>query len=285
MTKSRRLTRYLSVLASMVTSSMAVSAEIETAFEVGVGHSNNIGLGSDVTLDENIGLLGVRLGLVHESNRIEAAIRSNFEYYYYESEIFDDEIVGGLDAFIDVALVEERLRWLVQDNWGQQLLDPFLPARPDNREVINFFNTGPTLLLPVGRRHQVTIGALYSNINYETSPFDSEGVSGTLQFGREMPNDSMFSLNAAVDRTEFNNDGFSADFDRLEYFARFEITEGRNLVELDLGYTELDFETATDGGELARLSWTRIVSPTASFRVGLRSDYANQADRLRRDSK
>lgn len=261
----------------------AISAEIEASFDIGVGYSNNIGRATDTapTLDENIGVAGVRFGLVQDTRKLEATIRSDFQYLYYADDSFDNEVIGGLDAYIDYSFVEDRFSWIIRDNYGQQLLDPFLPERPDTRENINYFSTGPTFTFPMGDRHSLELDVQYSNVKYETSALSNDGGSAAIQLGRAVSEDRILSINAFIDRTEYDNDGLSQEFDRSEVFARLEGTSGRNIFSIDLGYTELDFQTQTADGPLARVDWTRTISPSSTFTVSAGSNFSDQSETLR----
>ena len=70
----------------------------------------------------------------------------------------------------------------------------------------------------------------------------------------------MLSLNAVARRTEFDNDGLSPDYDTYDAFVRYDSTTTRNVITLDVGYTEVDVEDSGGSGTLLRFDWTRTVT-------------------------
>ena len=167
----------------------ASAAEINAEFSVGFGISDNIARTPANEVEENIGVIGFAFDLTERTQKTDVAIRSNFDYVDYQDDTFDSELVGRLDALLNFFLIDERLTWQVQNNYGQQLIDPLTPSRPDNRENVNYFTTGPTLTLPFGSRSSMGLELLYSNVNYEIRPFDNERVTATIKLGREIRED------------------------------------------------------------------------------------------------
>ena len=258
------------------------ATDVEASATLGAGYTDNLGRDFDNKTSSEIGLVGVNFGLSKRTRKIDAYIRSGFQYLYYDIENFDSEVVGGGEARIETSLIEDHLKWTINDNYGQQLLDPFLPAQPTNRENVNYFSTGPTLDVPLGDRNLLNITGLYSNVNYETSPFDNTGWEAGIQLAREFRTDQLLSLNANRNATYYDNGGLSRDYDRYEYFARLDSHRGRNEVQVDVGYNELDFGLQeTSGGGLIRITWERELSSASTLTLNGGSDYASQADRLR----
>lgn len=260
---------------------VAHGADIEAEFNVGVGRSDNIARTSDNEIDEVIGVAGFNFALIEETRRLSADIRSQFDYLYYEGGTFDNEWVGGLSAILDINLIEERLTWIFRENFGQQNSDPLDPARPGNRENVNYFTTGPTLSLLPGSRNLVEVDLLYSSVNFEERDTDNERISGALRIGREIRRGATLSLNAMTERVEFDNDGLSPDFDSREGFVRYELFGNRNIFGIDLGYTEIDVDGETGDGVLLRIDWSREVSASATFRMSGGSNYSDQGNIFR----
>ena len=82
----------------------------------------------------------------------------------------------------DYAIAEDRLFWLFEYNWGQQIQNLFDVARPDNREDVYALLTGPRLVVPLGARNVMVAELLYSNTRYEIQPFDFESGAAILTF-------------------------------------------------------------------------------------------------------
>jgi hypothetical protein len=276
------ITRISFVLAwTALVASVAHSAEIEAQFSAGLGRSDNIARTSDNEIEETIGVAGLSFGLTEETSRLFANIRSQFDYLYYADGTFDDEWVGGLEGTLDFTLIDERLTWMVRNNFGQQTIDPLSAANPGNREDVNFFTTGPNLSLLTGSRNFVDIDLRYSSVSFEERDTDNERTSAALRIGRDIRRSATLSLNATTERVEFDNDGASPDFDRHEGFVRYEVAGGRNVVGIDLGYTEIDVDGETSDGVLARIDWSREVSPSTTIGISGGTSFSDQSDIFR----
>ena len=99
---------------------VAHGVEIEAEFNVGVGKSDNIARTSDNEIDETIGVAGLRFGLTEQTNRLYVDVQSRFDYLYYKDGTYDNELVGGLVGALEYTLIDERLTWVVENNFGQQ---------------------------------------------------------------------------------------------------------------------------------------------------------------------
>ncbi|MGH8188146.1 MAG: outer membrane beta-barrel protein [Steroidobacteraceae bacterium] len=278
--------------------SLAVAAAIDTAraqqaqpgereqtFELGLttggSWSDNIGR---VPADEDegsLGLAGVILGYRQRSARLEADVDANVVYEHYFDDTFDDDLLGGIDGTVRAEIVPERLSWFVQDNFGQIASDPFSADRPDNREDINYFTTGPDFTFRLGSAMSVLLSGRYSNTAYETSELDGERLGGTVALSRELSGNSSFSLNATTEQVEFDNTTFNTDYDRHQGFLRYDARGSRTTLTIDAGYTSLDTGTDTPDAPLARISVTRQVSASSTFTLRAGSEYSSGADLFR----
>jgi len=259
----------------------APAVDLTAVFHGGVGYSDNIGRDPTGTLDEMYSRVGLDLDAFQDSARLNLDLRSNLSYQWYE-EAFDSEFVGGVDAFAEVTLIEDRLTWVVEENYGQVLTDPLLPSRPDNREDTNFFSTGPQLSLDVATRTILNIGARYGAVNFETRPLDNDRREGTVSLAREIREDTFLSLNAQREEVEFSDDLVAAnDFDRNEYFLRYRGDRARNSFSFDIGYTELELQDGTSDGVLARLSMERRLSPVSTISISGGTRFSDQGNIFR----
>jgi hypothetical protein len=275
---SQRFLVCLSCSCSLLAGGEADSVELEAQFSAGVGKSDNIARTSVNEIEETIGVAGIIFGLTEETSRLSADIRSQFDYLYFADGTFDDEWVGGMVGILAYSLVDERLTWFIQNNFGQQTVDLLSASNPGNRENVNFFTTGPTLSLLPDSRNLVEIDLRYSSVSYEESDTDNERMLATLRIGRQIRRGATLSLNATTERVEFDNDGLSRDFDRHEGYVRYELAGNRNTFGMDLGYTQIDIDGETGDGTLARIDWSREVSPSATFRLSAGTGFSDQGN-------
>jgi hypothetical protein len=266
--------------AMVVAPGMAGALEMQAQFDAGIGYSDNIARTTTNATSETIRTVGLDFNLVEESRKLDASIRSTFDYMDYVDGTFDSEVIGGLVAVVDYAFVEERLFWLFQYNWGQQLLDLFDAANPGNRENVSTLLTGPRLVLPLGARNALITDLQYTNTQYEFRPYDFESGAVLLQLGREVRDNGTFSLNGSARRFEFSDDQFP-NYDQTEGFFRWDSKSERNVIELDVGYTQVEAEGEKGDGMLLRANWTRTLSALSELQLGAGSQYSDQGDIFR----
>jgi len=264
----------------LLAGSAAYGWEIQAETSAGIGMSDNITRSEDVPIEETMGLAGLNLALTEETPRLTADVRAQFDYLYYADGTFDNELVGGLAATLNFTIVDERLIWLVQETFGQQLVDPLSPSSPGNRENVSYFTTGPTLSLLPGSRNNIQVDLLYSSVNYEVRPADNERLSAALELGRQTGRDTRLSLVANTTQVDYKSD-LATDFDRHEAFIRYEINGSRNTFAFDLGVTEVDVADVTGDGTLVRLNWIRRISVDKTFVLTGGSNYSDQGDIFR----
>lgn len=279
-TKSIRNAIRIIALAALTAPGLVWALEIQAQFAAGVGYSDNIGRTPSNEVGETIRTLALDFNLQQKTRRLDADIRSTFDYMDYVDNTFDSELVGGLVARADYAIAEDRLFWLFQYNWGQQLQDLFEVARPDNRENVYSLLTGPRLVLPLGNRNAIVTDLQYTNTRYEFQPYDFESGAAILQFGREFRDNKTLSINGSGRRFEFKDDQFPS-YDQTEAYIRYEGQSERNTITLDAGYTEVDSEGQKGDGMLLRADWTRKLSAVTTLQVGAGSQYSDQGDIFR----
>lgn len=266
--------------AGLVGSGSLLAAQVGAEFRLGYVYTDNVTRVGDNEIDDSIWTVGTSIVLTEATRKMSADVRTVLDYLNYET-IFDSEVVGGLDAIVDFTLIDERLTWNFQDNYGQRLFNPFDTPTPGNREDVNFFSTGPEFELPVGSRHFVGVGGRYSNVNYEVTPDDNERISGFFQFARRSNAETNISLNVSTESVEFSDDDASIDFDVREAFIGYEVNSTRNFININAGYTEVDTGFDVLDGYLLRVDWTRIVSQQKSILLSGGSQFSTQGDIFR----
>ena len=226
------------ILILLAVSAVGNAAEYDASVRASIGASDNIARTAQNEVDETLTTFGLDFNVTEQTNRMDLDLRTQFDYVDYADDTFDSEWVGGVNALVNFTLIDERLRWVVQDNFGQTLFNPLQPARPNNREDVNFLTTGPTFNLLPGSRNLIDIDLRYSRMDFEERPFDNDRLSAALSVGREISRESTMSLNLTGERTEFDNDGLAAPtapIEQYEAFVRYETTGNRSALGFDVG--------------------------------------------------
>ena len=278
MRRNRILIRSVLLVQSFMLATGAYGFEYDAQVRAGVGVSDNIARTPQNEIDETIRTVGFDFGVTEQTNSLDLDIRSNFDFVEYADDTFDSELVGGLNGAATITLVDERLRWVIEDTFGQSLFDPFQPARPDNRENVNIFTTGPTLSLMPASRNPIILDVRYSRMDFEIRPNDNDRLSGALSIGREVSRESTLSLNLNATRIEYDNGGLTPPVEQYDAYLRFETTGNRSTLGIDLGYNEVEFAGSFGDGIIARADYTREASANGIFSVSGGSQYSEQGN-------
>ncbi|MBB6091630.1 hypothetical protein HNQ60_000476 [Povalibacter uvarum] len=247
----------------------------------GASYSDNVARTPTDEQEGTIGRAGVELGYEQRTRRLDADIDLNTGYEHYFDDEFDSDVVGGVDATLNVGLVPERFLWFFQENFGQITSDPFAASTPDNRENVNYFTTGPDLILNFGSATSFRASARYSDLKYEVTETDGEQYGATLSLIRRLSGTASLSLNAEGEQFEFDNKLLNTDYDRYQGFLRYELQGSRTTLSVDGGYTTLDMDGETSDGLLGRVSLSRRLSPASTLSFGLGQQFSDSGDIFR----
>lgn len=248
---------------------------------LGVIESDNIERLPSGGSDQTIGI--EELGLTWHDKRpwLDADIEADLSHLDYFQHAYGDEYLGNLLGVVKLNLVPDLLAWDVTDNFGQAPLQPLAPITPANRENVNYFSTGPSLSLPLGKTTFLDLTGGYGKVTYQQSPLDSTRLTGALSLLHELTPASNISLNASEESIRFQNDRLNPDYDTQEAFGRFDAKGSRTALGVDLGYSRLNIPGSRHGIPLARLQISRRVSPASTVGLALGHDYSDGADSFR----
>jgi Surface lipoprotein assembly modifier len=237
--------------------------------DVGVAETDNVNLTPTDKVSQTIAQTDVDFSVKEQSRRLDVDAKGNFSYLDYLQNAYSNQLIGRFDGTAYIALIPERLTWMVQDDFGQTALDAFTPTTPTNLEDVNYFSTGPDLALRLGGTTFMNISARYARSTYETSPFNSNRLFGGLAWGLDLSARSTVSLNANIERVMFENTVVNTDFDRTNAFVRYSLEGARTELTADAGGTDINQDGATTSGPLGRIQLSRKMSAAATLTLTL----------------
>ena len=275
------------VIASLIFSASAIAqdAQYEVNFDVGVAASDNIGRTPDTevdpALDETILLGGMDFLVVDSARRWVVDLRGSISHYQYQDETYDDETLSTINGSGRFVLAEDYLDWDIQANHGQQILNPFEPITPENRENVTFVSTGPRFSVPLGVRTYLTGNVSISDVTYEVRPIDNSRLGAGLGLSRAIAPTKTLSLNASVEEIEYEESSLFAPIDRQNYYLAYEVEGARSQLTANLGWTVLERAEEQGDGYLLELNWTRELSALSTFTLNAGSNYSTDGDIFR----
>ena len=258
--------------------------------DAGLGETDNVSLAPTNKVSQTIATIDADFDIKHQSSRLDVDAKGNFTDFDYLQGTYGNQLLGRFDGVAHFALIPQRVTWVLQDDFGQAALDAFLPTNPANVEDINYVSTGPDFALRMGGTGFLDASLRVARATFQTSPFNSSRVLGTLAAGLQLSARSTVSLNGAAERVLFDNTVVNGDFNRTSAYARYEIQGARTDLSVDLGATKIS-QNASSGtstvvliggvptvvpvtipqnaysttGPLARIAVTRKLSSAASL--------------------
>lgn len=268
----------LLVAAAFTGPRLAQASEPGYQIQLGIIESDNIERLPFGGSNQTIGV--EELGLTWHDKRpwLDADVDADVSHLNFLQHAYGDEFIGNFLGKAQINLTPEILSWLITDNFGQAPLQPLVPITPNNVEYINYFSTGPTLSLPLGRTTELDLSGQYGTVDYQHSPLDSTNLTGAIALLHELSPLSSVSINARDERIGFRNDQLNPDYDLQEAFARYNSKGSRTQLRVDLGYSRLDMSNIHDGTPLVRLDLSRRVSASSTIGVAFGHAYADGAD-------
>ncbi len=261
----------VAIVASLVVPKLAAGADtLSYGVDAGIGETDNVSLVATDKTSQTLAVTDVDFDVKHQSRRLDVDAKGDFTYIDYLQNAYNSQFVGRFDGLAHFGIIPDRLTWAIQDNYGQAALDPFTPTTPANLEDINYFSTGPDLVLrPTGTTF-VNIGARYVRTSYETSPFNSNRLLGDIAWGLDLSARSSVSLNGETEHVMFENTVLNTDYIRNSAFVRYELRGARTEVSADLGATNFKEDHDSTNGGLARIALTRKISAATKliFSIG-----------------
>jgi hypothetical protein len=262
-------------IASISTLVLVCASKAETlvyGVDAGVAESDNVTLVSTDKVSQTIAVADADFDLIQKSRLLDLDAKGDFTYLDYLQGAYNSQLIGRFDGTAHVALIPERLVWVLQDDFGQAAVDPFTPVTPTNLENINYVSTGPDLALQFGASSYVDVSARLARAQYETSPFTSNRLLGTLTWGVHLSAQSDVSLNGDTEHVMFQNTVLNSDFDRSSGFVRYEVRGARTDLSADLGATTIDQGGISTTGGLVKVALTRTLSAAAKLTLSAGRD-------------
>ena len=271
----------LLAMTALAGSRVAQAAAPGYEVQVGVIESDNIQRLPTGGSNETIGIEELAFNWHEKRPWLDADIDADVSHLDYFPRTYSDEFIGNFLGAVKLNLAPDLLSWDVADNFGQAPLAPLAPITPNNIENINYFSTGPTLSLPLGRMTQLDVTGQYGRVDYQHSPLDNTRLTGAVGLLHELSPISSISINAREESIRFADDLLNPDYRRQEAFARFDTKGSRTELGVDLGYGRLIMPGVRDDIPLARLDLSRRVSASSTIGLALGHDYSDGADSFR----
>jgi hypothetical protein len=242
----------------------------------GIGETDNVNLSQTDPKSQTIAATDLDFDLRRTGSGLDASALGNFTDLDYLQGAYSNQVLGRFDGLATGKLWSDRLKWVVADDFGEEQTDPFAAVTPVNLQRVNVFTTGPDVTLRPSSASFVNLDARYSQITYQTSPFDGHNLVGSAEFGRDLSPLSSLSLVVEAEELRFQNTTVNTDYDRREAYGRYLIEGARTSIEAQLGVTQADDVTSSwKTSPLVRLLLTRRISPFSVLTLAGGKEYTD----------
>lgn len=260
------------------------AADVTLGIETSAGGSDNITRTAFNEQSETIRSLGVAASLTHASEKLNTFLRGDVRYNDYLHGTVPDETLRAFDGFAIITPVEGAFgsfRWQLLENLGQQVLNPFLVATPENRQEVNYWTTGPLLEFNLGTRTQLDLEGRVSSLDYEVTPGDNDRTGATVVLNRFLTSRSQVGIGGRTDRVEYVEPFSASDFERSEVFLRYGVELSRLTVNLEVGENEIEMASGTADGGLLGLQLQKRVGSFSTFFVRANKSFSDAGNLFR----
>lgn len=248
---------------------------------VGVAETDNVARTASDTRSDTIITEGLDLTWHDMRPRLDADIDADLNYLQYLNHTFGSQVLGNFIGQARAVAVPDVLFWNISDNFGQNRVDPLAAITPDNRENVNYFSTGPQLLLPLGGTTFLQMTANYGNVKYQVSPLDNQREDAGIALLRKLSQTSFVSFNVRDEHVGYSDDIANVNYNRQDAFVRYDSQGSRTKIGIDLGYSKLHDHLGPVSNVLARVEASRYVSTFSSVTLSFGHEYLDSSDAFR----
>lgn len=234
--------------ASVIATSLACvpgtawAARVDYNLDLGMEWNDNVTLAPTDPIDQRYLRAGLGFLITENNSSVQAHADGRVEYRDYEDDVFTDTVDGTLSGSLNWIAIPQRLYFLVEDNLSIQPVDALVPDAPGNRQQVNVFSAGPTVMFNWSPTLQGQAELRYVNSDAEvTDEFNSQRVALALRTIKELTSTSRASLNVQAQRVDFDDDIVARDYNRYDLFGRYSRTLAQFELGTDLGYSRIEY--------------------------------------------
>jgi hypothetical protein len=273
--------RLAMVIAGLCASSGAMAADAGFELSAAVGRTDNLTRATTDEQDATLASAGLGFSVLHETRRVTTDLFGELQFMEYGGDEYSSEVIGNAAGRVSLGLVQDRLRWVVEDNFGQTRRDLFSVPTPDNRENVNVFSTGPDLRLQMGSATSLVIGGRYSRVDYESADASSTRAGGWIAAERELPSGALVSLNVAGEQIDPEAASGVPEYDRTLAAVRFELEGARSSVTIDVGANRVKGGGIDDTGALLRFELARRIGRLSTISLSAGQELTDAGNSMR----
>jgi hypothetical protein len=262
----------VSVIAAAVmagaTGNAMAATRVDYSFDVGVENNDNVAYTLLDPVTQRYLRAGFGFSITESSSTLHLNLIGRGDYRDYHG-MYTGTLDGQLGGQLDWAVVPNRLLLTVENNLSLQPVDALSADSPGNRQQVNVFGLGPTLLfdMPSAIRGRAEL-RFVDNQAQVSSQYNSQQVAAAVRAIKELSPATRVSANVQMQQVNFDDKTAARDYDRYDLFARISRSLAHFELGADLGYSHMSYsrgESRTDPLLQLDAQWR----PTASSQLTL----------------
>lgn len=257
----------------------ALAARVDYTIDAGIENNSNVTMAPSDPIEQRYLRTGVGFSITENVSALQLNLDGRAEYRDYEDDIFADTVDGTLSGRMNWVAIPGRLFFQVEDNLTVQPVDSLVPDGPGNRQQVNVFSAGPTVLFNWTSSLHGQAELRYVNSDAEvTDEFNSQRLAAAVRTIKDLSPTSRVSLNVQAQRVDFDDDIVARDYNRYDVYGRY-VRELANFeLGADLGYSRIDYRQGESRSEpLLRADAEWNLSPRSQLTAAVSSQFSDTA--------
>lgn len=218
----------------------------------------------------------------HLGERLDARAIGQIGYFHRIDSEFDNDLFAEMAAQADWWLLPQRLYWTFQNYSFVEPIDIRAAPNADNRQQLNTFVTGPSVVLSPGGLWNGVLDGRYSRTNAEhTDSVDNDRFSLAARLAYTPETYRSLSIGAEASEVDYLDAPGVFDYERLDATVQFSNYLRRLAIEATAGHSRIDFDQGEDlSGPLLRLWMRWMLSPQQALIARLGREFSDASDDL-----
>ena len=228
----------------------ALAARVDYNLDLGIEKNDNVTLSPDDEIAQRYLRGGFGFTVTENTSALQVLVNGRMEYRKYEDDIFSDTTDGTLSGRVNWVAIPQRLFFAAEDSLSVQPVNPLSPDGPGNRQQVNVFSAGPTLLINWSPSLQSQAELRYIDSKAQISDeFNSKRFAAALRTIKELSPVRRISANLQAQKVDFDDDIAARDYDRHDVFARYSHSLAHFDLGVDAGYSRIAYQHAENRSE------------------------------------
>lgn len=269
MNKFRRIFNLIIIIMGFILFENLYAYDSNFGLSLVIDRYDNLNLLPAPVQEEWVEAIAATYSLNENTSNLYAKVDASIVAKNYRNNQQKDTTTNKLSANGVWIIKPRHFEWIISDIYTQTLINPLENETEINKQNINAFKTGPNYYWRLNARNNIKLQVRGENISYENNIGDNNRLNSTVSWINKINSLLTGSLNASTRRIDYV-DNINNDYTINDLFLGANYKTGRNVFDLRVGTTNIDYDTGKDiDGEKYNISWkskrTRLSNLNISY--------------------